>query len=186
MTEEASLFPPGSLPYPRPQRNSDSVIRAAVEDILPDVMVWAGDGDRDVLRDDLVAALKLDRDTYGTARHLEQERSWVDVDDTLLDILSRINVTGHYDRAVEKWVAENTIKPTHVIGDRVRFYKAYRINGEPAGLEYVGIIDRIDAKRAEYGISIGERNSWCVVRFEHVIGHADEDAPLGEQKASAS
>jgi hypothetical protein len=116
MMEDTPLpldYPEQPNPPPRPTMRDDRVRRAAAEDILPDIIQWAGPGwreeEREKIINDLMAVDHL-FDGYESARGLE-DLGWSSCDAELVETLDGGWLWMAHRNAVKEWVAANGIRP---------------------------------------------------------------------------
>lgn len=147
----------------RPGKRDEAILKAAIQQILPEVLGWLGGDDRpeEVARDLLRAAEdSTDLDGYQLARTLERDCYW-DSDTNLVDILEMLSskVWQLHQKMVADWVKEQGIVPALKVGDKVQCRHG------------VGTIAEIWLGTAEYVVLIGT-DRW-LLPFEEVAAKGD-------------
>lgn len=143
----------------RPSRYASDIRQAAAAELAEDIVNWS-DGQmtaEEVTRDLLLVS--LNGNGYEIARELEQRHWRINIDAELVEILDGASsyLWRAHDRAVEKWVTENNVKPTLSVGDRIA-YKEWTgaINGirEKAGIYLLANDDEPERYKNGGGICV--------------------------------
>jgi len=106
---------------PRPQRDAQEVMLAAVNKLLPEVMQWGDfkEAEAPEVAQELLSAFAIeDHDGYRLARQLERAAGW-DSNSELSEILEGADFHGCHEIAVQAWIKDNDITPLFAVGQQV-------------------------------------------------------------------
>lgn len=106
----------------RPRSNDPEVIKAAVQEILPDVITWLESGgdlnaDEKEVTEELCRAVRHKSDGYDIARQLENIATW-DPDADLVQILDGFSTRSAHLKAVADWAKFWGTSCDWKVGDR--------------------------------------------------------------------
>jgi hypothetical protein len=149
----------------RPTMADKFVMQRCLELCMPRVNQWLGadDGEPHATRDNLAKVLSAHGDGYTMARDLES-LGWCS-NTALVEVMNDCadDCSAALQELTAQWVRCYRITPDFAIGDRVALARAHGGHKE-------GIVVKIDADQAEYGIRVeGQKETaYWVVKFEHV------------------
>lgn len=146
MTDETTP----TTPRARPTIHDETVLRAAVDRHMPEILAWcdeddADDEERERIVQHFVSAMEGENDAYEVCRDLDLYHGYCP-DRELVDLVDRVLRRRHdaLDAAERAWVAEVQPAITFEVGDHVTWH---RIRMCKAGT-YTGEVIKVDAERA--------------------------------------
>lgn len=104
----------------RPSRSAEEILMAVAKKLMPDLMRWGRfeEDEAPEIAEQLLKALKWERDGYKLAKHLEDHCSW-DGDAELVDLLEGADFYGCHRDAIKAWIRDNAIAPAFEVGKQV-------------------------------------------------------------------
>ena len=142
----------------RPTRYDVAVIEAASHKVAKQVQEWLHQKcnindpvELEEIRLSLLDILNYNKDGYEMAKDMEDQG--YDSDSALVEIMDSANwvISAEYDKMVEKWMSENSVKPQLKLGDIVKITEK---NDRFKKDVYEGEIVSIDEKKGEYHVFI--------------------------------